>query len=100
LKLQLKQVTVHQQEGKYPKSNGMGQVLQETGRQSFQVLPAGIYDVLGPHQGTTKWAGTEQLLPQQCSAGMCLPWGTFFILSIQLCLYPSIYLLVHAHYHL
>jgi len=54
LKLQLKQVTVHQQEGKYPKSNGMGQVLQETGRQSFQVLPAGIYDVLGPHQGTTK----------------------------------------------
>lgn len=47
----------------------MGQVLQEAGGQSGEVLPAGEHAVSGPHKGTAERAGPEQLLPQQCRAG-------------------------------
>lgn len=47
----------------------MGQVLQEAGGQSGEIVPAGEHAVSGPHQRTVERAGPEQLLPQQCSAG-------------------------------
>lgn len=53
-------------------SNGMGKVLQATRGKSWQGLPAWVYAVPGSYQRTSQWAGTEQLLPQQRSAGMFL----------------------------
>lgn len=47
----------------------MGQVLQEAGGQSGEIVPAGEHAVPGPHQRTAERAGPEQLLPQQCGAG-------------------------------
>lgn len=47
----------------------MGQVLQEAGGQSGEIVPAGEHAVPGPHQRTVERAGPEQLLPQQCGAG-------------------------------
>lgn len=47
----------------------MGEVLQEAGGQSGEIVPAGEHAVSGPHQGTAERAGPEQLLPQQCCAG-------------------------------
>lgn len=47
----------------------MGQVLQEAGGQSRQVLPAGEHAVSSPHQRPAERAGAKQLLSQQCGAG-------------------------------
>lgn len=48
----------------------MGQVLQEARGQSGEILPTGEHAVSGPHQRTAERAGPEQLLPQQCRAGL------------------------------
>lgn len=47
----------------------MGQVLQEAGGQSGEILPAWEHAVSGPNQRTAQRAGPEQLLPQQRRAG-------------------------------
>lgn len=47
----------------------MGQVLQEAGGQSGEIVPAGEHAVSGPHQRTAERARPEQLLPQQRCAG-------------------------------
>lgn len=50
----------------------MGQVLQEAGGQSGEIVPTGEHAVSGPHQRTAQRTGPEQLLPQQRCAGGCV----------------------------